>query len=414
MTTLQMPDAPAAFGSARLLAGVVHTGRANLRMHRSMHGVQQHRTRDALVREAESVRLLGRGGAAFPVATKLAAMPTGRGVEVVVNGSESEPASRKDRTLMTYAPHLVLDGALVVARALQTRRITIAVHDARARASLKDALEERRRHEPYPESVRVRLQPARFVAGEVRAVLDGLDGGAAVPPGRRTLPTVRGLHGHPTFASNVETFAQIAVLVSLGVREYAAVGDRSEPGTTLLTLLGDVPHPGVLEVPTGLPLEALLHEADRGAPVLIGGYHGHWVTDIRGLQVSRPELRAAGAPLNAGVVARLPREACPLAEVAAVASWLADQSVGQCGPCLFGTYAVAQDVGALVAGRAAPEVTARLRGMARRGACAHPDGTAAFVGSALAAMAEEIAAHAGGRGCGRPYLGVLPVGGGRR
>jgi NADH:ubiquinone oxidoreductase subunit F (NADH-binding) len=228
-----------------------------------------------------------------------------------------------------------------------------------------------------------------------------------VPPGRRTLPTVRGLHGSPTFASNVETFAQLAALVSLGARRFAEVGDPAEPGTTLLTLLGDVATAGVVEVPTGLPLEALVPGA--GGMILVGGYHGHWVPDARGLHITRPHLREAGTPLNAGVVARIPDSGCALAEVAAVSAWLAAQSAGQCGPCLFGTHSVARDVASILRGRAAPEVRTRLRGLAGRGACAHPDGTAAFVASALSAMPQELAAHERRGGCGRPYLGVLPV-----
>ncbi|HEU5035439.1 MAG TPA: NADH-ubiquinone oxidoreductase-F iron-sulfur binding region domain-containing protein [Nocardioides sp.] len=413
MTTLHVPDAPTAYGSARLLAGATRGERADLAAHRTIHGAQQHRTQATLVEETAAVGLLGRGGAAFPVSTKLAGMPTGSGVEVVVNGSESEPASRKDRTLMTLVPHLVIDGALVVARALRTRRVTIAVHDTAAHDSLVHALEERRRREPHPERIAVRLQPARFVAGEVRAVLNGLDGRPAVPPGHRVLPTERGLRGAPTFASNVETFAQLALLVSLGARRYAEVGDPDEPGTTLLTLLGDVPAPGVAEVPTGLPLDALL--PGESGPVLVGGYHGHWVADPRGLRVTRPYLREAGVPLNAGVIARLPASGCALAEVAAVSSWLAHQSAGQCGPCLFGTAAVARDVATLLHGRPAPDVTARLRGLVRRGACAHPDGTAAFVASALSTMTGELDAHVAHGSCGRPYLGVLPLDeGGRR
>lgn len=407
-TTPLTRSAPTAFGSARLLAGVTHGTRADLPTHRRLHGAQRHRTLEELAADAARVQLLGRGGAAFPVATKLAAVPPGRRTQVVVNGSESEPASRKDRTLMTLTPHLVLDGALAVARALRTTHVTIAVHDEAAASSLHAALQERALAEPSPERVRVHRRPARFVSGEIRAVLRGLDGGPAVPPSRRTLPSESGLHGAPTFASNVETFAQIALLVSLGPAEYAAVGSPTEPGTTLLTLLGDTRAHGVVEVPTDLPLDALV--PGSSGPVLLGGYHGRWVEDVVGLGVARPGLRAAGLPLNAGVVARLPRESCALAEVAAVTRWLAAQSAGQCGPCLFGTAALARDVEDLLHGRAAPEVDARMAGLARRGACAHPDGMVAFVASALDVLTDELAAHRRHGGCGRPYAGVLPLG----
>ena len=400
-----------ALGTAGLLGGVTRGGRADLVTHRYRHGPQRHRSLEELAADAARVRLLGRGGAAFPVATKLAAVPTGRGTQILVNGSESEPASRKDRTLMTLTPHLVLDGALAVARALRTREVTIAVHDPGAHASLRAALDERSRHEPLHERVDLRRTPGRFVAGEVRALLRGLDGGPAVPPSRRTRPSKSGLRGAPTFASNVETFAQLALLVSLGAAQFAEVGSPEEPGTTLLTLLGDVGTRGVVEVPTDLPLDALL--PGEGGPVLVGGYHGRWTRDaheVRGLAVDRIGLRAAGLPLNAGVIARLPREVCALAEVTAVTRWLASQSAGQCGPCLYGTAALAHDVGELLHGRAAPAVEERLLGLVGRGACAHPDGTAAFVSTALDALTEDLALHRRHGGCGRPYAGVLPLG----
>ena len=407
MSTVQVPGTPTALGNARLLAGVTRGVRADLAAHRAHHGAQRRRTLDQLVADAAEVRLLGRGGAGFPVATKLRAVPAGRTTQVVVNGSESEPASRKDRTLMTLAPHLVLDGALAVARALETRHVTIAVHDAAAHASLRAALEERARLEPLRERVEVRRRPARFVSGEVRALLRGLDGGPAVPPSRRTLPSESGLRGAPTFASNVETFAQLALLASLGPAGFGSLGSPEEPGTTLLTLVGDVRTPGVVEVPTDLPLEALL--PGGGGPVLLGGYHGRWVRDVAGLTVARPGLRAAGLPLNAGVIARMPPGACALAEVAAVTGWLAAQSAGQCGPCVFGTAAVARDVGELLRGRAAPAAEERVRGLPGRGACAHPDGTAAFVATALDVWADEVAAHRRHGSCGRAYAGILPL-----
>ena len=407
--TPALPDtvAPVAFGSARLLAGVSGGVSNELVRHRSVHGPPRPRDLATLVSEAAAVRLLGRGGAGFPVSTKLVATPPGERTEVVVNGSESEPLSRKDRTLMVLTPHLVLDGAVTVARALGTRRVTVAVHDRESAVSLRNAVADRQRVEDEPEQIRVRHQPARFVSGEIRAVLEGLEGRPAVPPGRRALPSQRGLRGAPTFASNAETFAQLALLVSLGVARYAEVGAPEEPGTTLLTLAGDVAHGGVVEVPTGLPLTAL---TGAGAgPLLVGGYHGRWLDAPGDLVLSRPSLRERGLPLNAGVVARFPAGTCCLAEVVAVSTWLADQSAGQCGPCLFGVAAVARGVVDLLHGRAAPQVAHRLAGLAGRGACAHPDGTAAFVGTALTVLADEVDLHQRRGACGRPYLGVLPV-----
>jgi NADH:ubiquinone oxidoreductase subunit F (NADH-binding) len=403
------PDAvpAAAWGQARLLAGT-GGGRLDLAQHRQVHGVP--RTLDAtrLARALEAVGLLGRGGAAFPVATKLRAVARGRRTHVLVNGAEGEPASHKDRVLMRLAPHLVLDGALAAAAALETPWVTVAVQDGESLASLASALRER----TDARTVRLVRHDHGFVGGEIRAVARGVSGEPPVPPGRRVLPTVHGVEGRPTFASNVETFAHIALLLALGVDTYAAIGATDEPGTTLVTLLGDVPHRGVVEVPTGLPLASLVGAGP--GPVLVGGYHGTWLAGPGELTVSRPSLRAAGAPLNASVLARLPRETCALGEVSTVAHWLAEESSGQCGPCFFGLPAVATTLDRLAVGQhVLPDALRRTGLLPGRGACAHPDGAATFVGSALAVLTDEIATHQYQGHCGRPLLGALPTGGTR-
>jgi NADH:ubiquinone oxidoreductase subunit F (NADH-binding) len=202
---------------------------------------------------------------------KLADLPA-KGIEaVVVNGSESEPVSRKDRLLLTLAPHLVLDGATGLGRALGAPHVLIAVDDAEAAKSIREALVER----DDGMAIEVHDTPGRFVAGEARAVLSGLDGGPAVPPGRRVLPTRKGYHRRPTFQSNVETFAQLAVLARLGSKRFSGTGLISEPGTQLLTVDGAVRRPGVIETPIGVPLEAVMQFSGAEAgPVLLGGPPG--------------------------------------------------------------------------------------------------------------------------------------------
>ena len=171
MTTVLGADVAAAvpvgaWGQARLLAGT-STGRLDLAHHRAVHNRPRRLDAPRLALEMESVSLLGRGGAAFPVATKLRGVRTGSRTHVLVNGAEGEPASHKDRVLMRLAPHLVLDGALSVAGALQTHRVTIVVQDDAAHASLADAVDER------DDARRVRLvrHDHGFVGGEVRAVV---------------------------------------------------------------------------------------------------------------------------------------------------------------------------------------------------------------------------------------------------
>ncbi|HZX06545.1 MAG TPA: NADH-ubiquinone oxidoreductase-F iron-sulfur binding region domain-containing protein [Kribbella sp.] len=385
-------------GEARVLAGL-DQGRLDLQRHLLTHGQQPELSRDEYLRLCEAVGLRGRGGAAFPVALKLQDLPK-RGVEaVVVNGSESEPVSRKDRLLLTRAPHLVLDGAVGLAHALRAPHVLIAVHDREAAMSLRQALMER----DDRLAIEVRETPGRFVAGEARAVLSVLEGGTAVPPGRRVLPTRKGYHRRPTFLSNVETFAQLAVLARLGSRGYSSTGLSTEPGTQLLTIAGAVQHPGVIETPNGIPLDTVLQYAGaEPGPVLLGGYHGRWLAHTEGVTLQRPEV-------SAGIVLALGSDTCPLGEVTRVAEWLRGQSAGQCGPCVFGLGALVDDFARMTVGDPDGWYDAQrhLGLVPGRGACAHPDGTARFLTSALEVFDADVRRHLNGSGCGRPVLGVL-------
>ena len=410
MTTVldqPMPDTAAwAIGAPRLLAGLDRVARLDLSAHLAVHGPLPSVGLERLLAQVDAGRLAGRGGAGFPFATKLRSLSEGRR-HIVVNGSESEPASRKDRTLLRRSPHLVLDGALALARATDARRVTVVVHDAAAASAVHAALAER----ADGRQVRVRTISGGFVSGEARAIVRALDGGPALPTGRRTPLTMSGV-----FVSNVETFAQLAILLRIGAHRFADTGTHAEPGTTLLTVGGAVGLPGVLEIPLGTPLGIVL-AAVRAAPpqaMIIGGYHGAWVAPSAGLRLGREGVAAAGGSFGAGVLLVVDHATCALGELARVAGWLADESTKQCGPCRFGLPALARDVAALADGRRAlPAAFGHARAVDGRGACGHPDGAARFVTSGLHLLHDETDLHLAAGGCGRPVLGRLPIGGTR-
>lgn len=398
-------------GPARLLRGIdTAAGPLSHAEHERWHGPQPSLSMPELIEACTAVALAGRGGAAFPVATKLAALRPGRRVRVVVNGSESEPASRKDRLLLTRSPHLVLDGARLVAEAAGARTVDVSVHDPAAERAVRAAADERRDHV----DVSVSRIDGGFVAGEARSVLRALDGGPPLPPGRRVLPTERGLGGAPTFVANVETMAQLAVLARSGVAGFRSVGSPTEPGTTLLTVGGSVTRPGVYEVPLGIGLAEVLAAAGavRPAALAIGGYHGSWLPVRPDLAVTRAAIGSAGGTLGAGVLLVLSDATCALGELIRVAGWLARESAGQCGPCRFGLPALVADLVLLYKGDPRGAAAARRHAglVTGRGACAHPDGAARFVTSALALLGPELAAHRHPAGCGRPVRGELPLG----
>jgi NADH:ubiquinone oxidoreductase subunit F (NADH-binding) len=392
-------------GAPRLLAGLESHERLDLAGHAAVHGVRPGMDLGRLLELLDASGIAGRGGAGFPLATKLRSLDRGKR-RVVVNASESEPASHKDRVLLRRTPHLVIDGALSVADSIGAERVTVAVHDAAAAASVRSAVAERR----DAGRIEVSHTSERFVAGEARAVVRALTGGPALPPGRRDH-----LAGKGILLANAETFAQLAVLIRIGSRRFAETGIGPEPGTTLLTIGGAVSRPGVVEIPLGTPLGIVLTAAAAADPhvIVTGGYHGSWLAPLPDVGLSRAGLARAGGTLGAGVLLVLDHGTCALGELSAVTTWLAGESARQCGPCRFGLPALAADVRALTAGHsnALGNAFGHARTVDGRGACSHPDGTARFVSSGLHALQDEVDAHLRRGGCGRPVLGRLPIGG---
>ena len=350
-----------------------------------------------LIQMAEAVGLRGRGGAGFPAAIKLATAQRRKAV-VVVNASEGEPASRKDAALMSLAPHVVLDGAAAVAHALRTREVHVVVPSElpSIRAGLEMALRER-----VADGERLHWQihdaAPRFVAGEASAVLELLAGRENLPVTTWQPQAVSGHKKRPTLLSNAETFAHLGHLARVGSDGYRAFGTDDEPGTTLVTLRGDGWDPVVREVAYGTPLADILTESEMGQPLLLGGYHGTWLkpAQMQGLAVSRTDIAAAGATLGAGVLLPLAAGWCPLVRTEALVDYLAGQSAKKCGPCFNGLPAMAEAVRDLVHRGGSVGPVEELCGLVvRRGACAHPDGTARLVTSMLMRFPEEVDLHA--------------------
>ncbi len=374
-----------------LLAGIGDG--PGLAAHRDRVGPAPTPSAEALVQMAREVDLRGRGGAAFPAAIKLSTAARRRAV-VVVNASEGEPASHKDASLITCSPHIVLDGAAAAAHALGTREVHIALPSElpSIRRVVEQALRERVN---AGERLDVRLYDAapRFVAGQAQAVLQLLAGRKNLPVTAWKPEAVSGHKGRPTLLSNAETFAHIGHLARVGSLGYSALGSADEPGTTLLTLRGDGVDPEVREVAYGTPLADILTDEELTRPLLLGGYHGTWLIpeQLQGLAVSRKDIAAAGATLGAGVLLPLAEGWCPLVRTMGLVDYLAGQSAGRCGPCINGLPAMAEALRVLVHGGSPAHRVEELCGLVvRRGACAHPDGTARLVTSMLQRFPQEV------------------------
>ncbi len=343
----------------------------------------------------------GRGGGHFPVAAKWRAhLAAGAGGVVVANAAESEPASAKDMALLQLRPHLVLDGLACAAETVGAQDVVLWLHgDAHAeKAALARALAERRAAGYAEQRVRMVIAPSRYLSGESSAIVRALSGGPALPDFRRVPAAVSGVRGLPTLVHNVETLARTALA--------ARPGAIDRPRTSLLTV-ATAWERTVVEVAAAQRLTRVIDGVlGPGASrmqqaVLVGGYGGTWIAQHRTEMLRADESPALS--LGAGVLMPLPSDACGLGATAAIATFLADNSARQCGPCLFGLRALADLLVTIVDLRARPRELPRLQRLldeiSGRGACHHPDGAVRMIASAVTTFAADVRSHLRGGGC---------------
>ena len=357
----------------------------------------------ALIAEVEASGLLGRGGAGFPVGRKWRAVAerAAGGAVVLANGAEGEPLSFKDRSLMTARPHLVIDGALLAARAVGASDIIfyVGAEHRTADAALRQALAERTGE--VRGRTRIVAAPAGYVSGEESAAVHYLNAGDARPTASPSRPFERGVGGRPTLVQNVESLALAALIARRGHAWYQGLGRAR--GIGLLTVSGAVNRAAVHEIELGATLSDAAAAAGglRGdvRAVLLGGYFGGWA-DLHeqwGLPLDAPSMRARGLALGCGVVHFLPSDTCGVEATARFMTYLASQSARQCGPCVFGLSAIAGATQRLAAQSPQPgdlDRIVRWSGqLTGRGACHHPDGAAALMHSALQVFADDFAGH---------------------
>ena len=359
-----------------------------------------------LIASLEASGLLGRGGAGFPVGRKWRALAERRSgsAVVVANGAEGEPASFKDRTLMSHRTHLVVDGAILAAEAVGADEIVFYVgkeHESAVEA-VRRAIGERRSELP----LRTRLvqAPIGYVAGEASAAVHYVNNGDARPTTTPPRVSERGVGGRPTLVQNVESLAYAALIARLGERWYRSAGRSDSRGTALVTLTGPIQEQGVREIELGTTIGEIATEAgariDRTQAVVLGGYFGTWAParDAWDLPLDPAVMRSAGLTFGCGIVGLLPGDVCGVSATAQIMGFLAKESAGQCGPCLYGLRALGDATARVAVGGAG---TGELEHIERwtsqiggRGACHHPDGAVQLMASALNVFGDEFREHA--------------------
>lgn len=360
---------------------------------------------DALLAAVESSGLLGRGGAAFPLAVKLRTVrDNGRAGDapvVVANGEEGEPASVKDRWLMRNRPHLVLDGLRLACRVVGAPRAFVYVSDPHSAHAIDAALSSA----PLGDlTVSVVTVDGGYVAGEETAAVRAVNGGPAKPTDKPPRPFEEGVDGCPTLVSNVETLANLPFIHRNGSDAFRQYGTSASPGTFLATVTGGSRPPALYELPHGTPVTELLErhgipsEQVRGA--LMGGYFAGLLNrEVLDATLDHETIRRLGSGLGCGAVALITDE-CAVAVAASVLSYFDRENAGQCGSCFNGTAAMAAVADALRAGSATAEDLTRLERwsvvLRGRGACATLDAATNVAASLLRAFPNDVDRHLAG------------------
>ncbi|MDT5071450.1 MAG: hypothetical protein QOH82_770 [Mycobacterium sp.] len=359
---------------------------------------------DRLLDEVDRSGLLGRGGAAFPLAVKLKTVRDagrrGQRTILLANGEEGEPASVKDRWLLRNRPHLVLDGVRLAARIVAAERAYVYLSDPLSADAVETALAAAQTELPITV---VTVDPG-YVAGEETAAVRVVNGGPAKPTDKPPRPFEHGVGGHPTLVSNVETLANLPFVQRHGAEEYRSVGTSASPGTLLATITGAGRAPALYELPHGVAFTDVLAlhgvSADDVTGVLMGGYFaGLLNTDVLDATLDHETMRRLGSGLGCGAVGILIDD-CPVAVAASVMAYFDRENAGQCGSCFNGTAAMSAVTSALRDGLATADDLTRLERwsvvLRGRGACATLDAATNVAATLLQQFPQVVARHVGG------------------
>jgi NADH-quinone oxidoreductase subunit F len=370
-----VPQLAAERSSLRLLRRVGQVDPGSLDSYRAAGGYEMLRRAVAagpqgVIRELRDARLLGRGGAAFPIAVKWEAVATNpvRPHYVVCNADESEPGTFKDRVLMEGDPHAVLEALTIMGYCCGAERgyIYIRGEYPLAEARLRHAAEQARARgflgpdvmgEGFAFDVEIRRGAGAYIAGEETALINSLEGKRAEPRNKPPFPAQVGLFGKPTAVNNVETLLCVPEILRIGGPAFAQIGTENSTGPRLFCLSGCVERPGLYEYEFGVTLRQVIDAAGGvrgGRPlraVLLGGAAGSFVgPDALDTPLTFEGVRTIGATLGSGVVLVLDDTVDMTDLLRRIARFFRDESCGQCVPCRLGTVRQEELLGRLVRG----------------------------------------------------------------
>jgi NADH-quinone oxidoreductase subunit F len=321
----------------------------------------------------ESAGLRGLGGSGFPTHIKWSAVASRPGAPdkyLICNGNEDEPGTFKDRLLMEKTPHQVIEGALIAAAVTGINKVVFYINPDihRAIQAMEKAVAQWEGSElfqsvlkalPRPIELKVHLSSGHYIGGEETAAMESVEGKFPFPRGKPPYPADKGLFESPTLINNIETLANVPHIVKNGPSWFRDMGMGRGAGTKLFSLSGDVLHPGVFELPMGIPLSELV--LNYGGGMLLGkklkavfmGGPSHAILTRSGLDVALDfdSVKERRSNLGTGAVIVISEGTGIVKRVAEYVSFFAHSSCGQCPSCKTGTFYISMLLDRIDTGR---------------------------------------------------------------
>jgi len=313
-----------------------------------------------IIEEVKTSKLRGRGGAGFPTGMKWGFVPrdSGKPVYLINNADESEPGTFKDRVLLERDPHLVIEGMLCSAWALQSEWSCIYIRGEYAYpyVQIQRAIDEAYEcgflrdnvcGSGWKHHMVVHRGAGAYICGEETALLESLEGKKGQPRLKPPFPAVSGLYGCPTVINNVETLANIPWIIENGGEAFAAIGVENSTGTKLVSASGHLNQPGVYEVEMGYSLLQFIEEECGGVRdgnalmgVIPGGSSVNVLTaeECAGVNLDYDSLANAGSSLGCAGFMVMDETTDPIEAVLSLSRFYAHESCGQCTPCREGAH----------------------------------------------------------------------------
>ena len=378
---------------------------------------------EELIAEMKASVLRGRGGAGFPTGLKWSFMPKGEGEKYLCcNSDEGEPGTFKDRNILRYNPHAVIEGMTIAAWATGATRGYNYIHGEifELYERFEEALQEARNAgllgsrilgSDFSFELFAHHGYGAYVCGEETALLESIEGKKGQPRFKPPFPANCGLYGKPTTINNTETFASVPFIINMGGQAFLDLGKPNNGGTKLFSISGHVNRPGVYELEMGTPFAELLELAGgvRGGrklkAVIPGGSSAPVLPAeiIMDCTMDYDSISAAGSMLGSGAVIVMDETVCMVNALERLSYFYHEESCGQCTPCREGTGWLYRIVHRIENGQGRDEDLELLESVAGnimgRTVCALGDAAAMPVRGFLKHFKSEFAWHIEHKGC---------------